>query len=52
LGVKIIAEGIETAGERDFLSEAGIQLMQGYLFSRPVFQGVGQIDSSAWGETA
>jgi EAL domain-containing protein (putative c-di-GMP-specific phosphodiesterase class I) len=52
LGVKIIAEGIETAGERDFLSEAGIQLMQGYLFSRPVFQGVGEIDSSAWGEAA
>ncbi len=50
LGVQVIAEGIETSGERDFLSDAGIHLMQGYLFSRPVFQGVGQIDATAWGE--
>ncbi|MBC7991785.1 MAG: EAL domain-containing protein [Rhizobacter sp.] len=49
LGVKVIAEGIETAGERDFLADAGIHLMQGYLFSRPVFQGVGKIDPIAWG---
>lgn len=50
LGVGLIAEGIETAGERDFLSDAGIHLMQGYLFSRPVFQGMGEIDALAWGE--
>ena len=48
LGVKVIAEGIETAGERDFLLDTGIRLMQGYLFCRPVFQGVGKPDSSAW----
>ena len=52
LGVQVIAEGIETSGERDFLSEAGIHLMQGYLFSRPVFQGVGEIDVLAWGDQA
>lgn len=50
LGIKVIAEGIETAGERDFLIDAGIHLMQGYLFSRPVFRGIGKIDPSAWGE--
>jgi len=50
LGVKVIAEGIETSGERDFLFDAGIHLMQGYLFSRPVFQGVGKIDALAWGD--
>ena len=50
MGVKVIAEGVETAAERDFLSDAGIRLMQGYLFSRPVFQGVGKIDPLAWGE--
>lgn len=50
LGVKVIAEGIETAGERDFLLDAGIHLMQGYLFSRPVFRGMGAIEASAWGE--
>jgi EAL domain-containing protein (putative c-di-GMP-specific phosphodiesterase class I) len=49
LGIKVIAEGIETAAERDFLADAGIRLMQGYLFSRPVFQGVGRIDAAAWG---
>ena len=36
--------------ERDFLSDAGIHLMQGYLFSRPVFRGVGRVDAVAWGE--
>ena len=50
MGVKVIAEGVETAAERDFLSDAGIRLMQGYLFSRPVFQGVGKIDPLAWDE--
>ena len=51
MGVEIIAEGIETSGERDFLRDAGIDLMQGYLFSHPIFQGVGKIDPSAWGKT-
>jgi EAL domain-containing protein (putative c-di-GMP-specific phosphodiesterase class I) len=50
MGVKVIAEGIETAGERDFLWDAGIHLMQGYLFCRPVFQGVGEIDPQSWGD--
>lgn len=49
LGVQIIAEGIETAAERDFLADAGIHLMQGYLFARPVFQGVAEVDAVAWG---
>jgi EAL domain-containing protein (putative c-di-GMP-specific phosphodiesterase class I) len=52
LGVQVIAEGIETLGERDFLFDAGIHLMQGYLFSRPVFQGVGAIDPASWGDGA
>ena len=51
LGVQVIAEGIETADERDFLLDSGIRLMQGYFFCRPVFQGVGKVDSSAWGDT-
>lgn len=37
LGIRVIAEGIETLGERDFLSAAGISLMQGYLFAKPAF---------------
>ncbi|MFI8607756.1 EAL domain-containing protein [Pseudomonas sp. NPDC077649] len=35
LGIRIIAEGIESAGERDALIELGIRYMQGYLFARP-----------------
>ncbi len=48
LGVQVIAEGVETAAERDFLSDAGICLMQGYLFARPVFQGVARVEAAAW----
>jgi EAL domain-containing protein (putative c-di-GMP-specific phosphodiesterase class I) len=49
LGVKVLAEGIETAAERDTLRGAGIDLMQGYLFSKPALQAAGVIDPAAWG---
>ena len=49
LDIKILAEGIETAAERDCLRDAGISLMQGYLFCRPAFRALGQIDPEAWG---
>ncbi len=35
LGMKVIAEGVETATERDVLAEVGCDLLQGYLFARP-----------------
>jgi EAL domain-containing protein (putative c-di-GMP-specific phosphodiesterase class I)/ActR/RegA family two-component response regulator len=35
LGILFVAEGIETADERDALARAGCDLMQGYLFARP-----------------
>ncbi|WP_277372508.1 EAL domain-containing protein [Pseudomonas sp. AA-38] len=35
LGIRIIAEGIESAGERDALLDLGIRYMQGFLFARP-----------------
>lgn len=49
LDIKVLAEGIETAEERDCLRAAGIDLMQGYLFCKPAFQALGQIPDSAWG---
>ena len=36
LGLKIIAEGVETEAQRTFLAGIGCDHWQGYLFSRPV----------------
>ena len=36
LGLAVIAEGVETAAQRDFLAAHGCHNYQGYFFSRPV----------------
>jgi EAL domain-containing protein (putative c-di-GMP-specific phosphodiesterase class I) len=35
LGMKVVAEGVETEEQRKFLKVAGVHAMQGYLFARP-----------------
>ncbi|MDP9037561.1 MAG: EAL domain-containing protein [Myxococcota bacterium] len=35
LGMQVVAEGIETAAERDTIVEAGCDLLQGFLFAMP-----------------
>ncbi len=36
LGLSVVAEGVETEGQRDFLVTHGCHAFQGYLFGRPV----------------
>jgi len=36
LGLDVVAEGVETPAERDFLQRTGCTQMQGYLFSPPL----------------
>lgn len=36
LGIKVIAEGIETQYQRDVLTEVGCDFGQGYLFAKPI----------------
>ncbi len=35
LGIFVVAEGVESAGERDKLVDLGCDLLQGYLFAKP-----------------
>jgi diguanylate cyclase (GGDEF)-like protein/PAS domain S-box-containing protein len=36
LGLEVVAEGVETRAQRDFLSELNCDLLQGYYFARPL----------------
>jgi EAL domain-containing protein (putative c-di-GMP-specific phosphodiesterase class I) len=36
LGLSVIAEGVETEAQREFLEKSGCHAFQGYLFSKPV----------------
>jgi EAL domain-containing protein (putative c-di-GMP-specific phosphodiesterase class I) len=35
LGLEVMAEGVETVAQRDYLNSQGCTLYQGFLFSRP-----------------
>lgn len=48
IGIAVIAEGVETTAERDYLAGVGVYLMQGFLFCMPAFRSLGTIDPMAW----
>ncbi|MDQ2076488.1 EAL domain-containing protein [Marinimicrobium sp. ABcell2] len=52
LGIKVIAEGVETAAERDCLLALGVELFQGYLFARPSVESLPEVDFSRHGAAA
>ena len=52
MGITLIAEGIETAAERDFVHSCGIRMMQGYLFAKPAFKAAAPVDPLAFSVAA
>ncbi|AFM14338.1 EAL domain-containing protein [Turneriella parva] len=40
LGIRVVAEGIETRAEFDHLRQKGLRYFQGYYFAKPVFDGL------------
>lgn len=50
LGIKVVAEGVERIGEVEALRTAGIRFIQGFYFSRPIFEGVARNADIRWNE--
>lgn len=46
LGIRAIAEGVETRAELQTLRGMGVDLIQGYLLARPAFEALPEIDWS------
>lgn len=47
LGIRAIAEGVETRAELETLREMGVDLFQGYLLARPGFEQLPEVDWTA-----
>lgn len=48
MSITLIAEGVETASERDFLFDQGIELMQGYFFAYPAFRAIAALNPGSY----
>lgn len=48
LGIRVIAEGVETRDEYLTLRDFGIELFQGYYFARPAFQALAEVDPAVF----
>jgi EAL domain-containing protein (putative c-di-GMP-specific phosphodiesterase class I) len=44
LGIRLIAEGVETISELASLQEMGIKLVQGFLFAKPAFEALPDVE--------
>ncbi|GEK10453.1 EAL domain-containing protein [Pseudoalteromonas peptidolytica] len=44
LNVKLLAEGVETRAEYEYLKQAGLTLFQGYYFAKPVIESLPTVD--------
>lgn len=47
LGIRVIAEGIETRAELDCLRQMGVELFQGYLLAKPGFESLPEVNYPA-----
>lgn len=48
LDILLVAEGVEVLDEYLCLRDLGVDLMQGYLFSKPLFESCVQLDKVHW----
>jgi len=48
LGVRVIAEGIETRAEYLAIMDRGVLLQQGYYFARPGFESLPEVPEDRW----
>ena len=46
--IKVIAEGVEVAGEVRAVRELGVHLFQGYYFAKPVFEALADDEAIVW----
>ncbi len=44
--MRLVVEGVEQAGERDFFLHEGVTLFQGFLFARPLLRGLARPDDA------
>ena len=44
LHIAVLAEGVETAAERNYLRDLNVDLMQGFLFAPPAFQSLAVVE--------
>jgi EAL domain-containing protein (putative c-di-GMP-specific phosphodiesterase class I) len=48
LGVKVVVEGAERIGEVNALCSVGVRFIQGFYFSRPIFEGIALDTDICW----